>query len=408
MMTVGSVSGAQADAIDFGAAFNGAVPYSAIDGSGFSGTLSTPCPAVTARVRPALNPIRQRRLGYRTVAQAPERSCSENSLGIDFGRVGSLGGAASASSSATFSGMGNAPASANASGGPGGAIVNDEVGAANGGGAGPSGAAAAQSAAQNASGSGTTTERSPAAPSLTGGAAGGVAAVGAPAATSPPEPPSPPVKTFPPPPLALPTTLVPIAAGPTHSNAALTPGGSTSACKTTGDFSFAAAAPEELILTRLDNNPTSLGFAKLKFEVTVDGTILDTFTSLSVAEALFADHRLDFRTLCAKDLVFDISTLLAASGLSAGFESDNSTVPEPSTWAMMLIGFAGLGFAGYRRTRKGHAKGNRVAGGRGLGGRPGACGRGRRQPVHPWLADQVTFELGLRRERFRTSAATWN
>ena len=26
-------------------------------------------------------------------------------------------------------------------------------------------------------------------------------------------------------------------------------------------------------------------------------------------------------------------------------------VPEPSTWAMMLIGFAGLGFAGYRRRR---------------------------------------------------------
>ena len=28
------------------------------------------------------------------------------------------------------------------------------------------------------------------------------------------------------------------------------------------------------------------------------------------------------------------------------------TVPEPSTWAMMLIGFAGLGFAGYRASRK--------------------------------------------------------
>jgi PEP-CTERM motif len=27
-------------------------------------------------------------------------------------------------------------------------------------------------------------------------------------------------------------------------------------------------------------------------------------------------------------------------------------VPEPSTWAMMLVGFAGLGFAGYRRTRE--------------------------------------------------------
>ena len=28
-----------------------------------------------------------------------------------------------------------------------------------------------------------------------------------------------------------------------------------------------------------------------------------------------------------------------------------SSVPEPSTWAMMLLGFAGLGFAGFR-TRK--------------------------------------------------------
>jgi threonine/homoserine/homoserine lactone efflux protein len=27
------------------------------------------------------------------------------------------------------------------------------------------------------------------------------------------------------------------------------------------------------------------------------------------------------------------------------------TVPEPSTWAMMLLGFAGLGYAGYRRAR---------------------------------------------------------
>jgi hypothetical protein len=32
------------------------------------------------------------------------------------------------------------------------------------------------------------------------------------------------------------------------------------------------------------------------------------------------------------------------------------TVPEPSTWAMMLIGFAGLGFAGYRRARTGGLK----------------------------------------------------
>ena len=32
------------------------------------------------------------------------------------------------------------------------------------------------------------------------------------------------------------------------------------------------------------------------------------------------------------------------------------TIPEPSTWAMMAIGFAGLGFAGWRKAqRKGAA-----------------------------------------------------
>jgi PEP-CTERM motif len=31
--------------------------------------------------------------------------------------------------------------------------------------------------------------------------------------------------------------------------------------------------------------------------------------------------------------------------------SDNvvTAIPEPSTWAMLLIGFAGIGFAAYRR-----------------------------------------------------------
>jgi probable HAF family extracellular repeat protein len=31
------------------------------------------------------------------------------------------------------------------------------------------------------------------------------------------------------------------------------------------------------------------------------------------------------------------------------------TVPEPSTWTMMLIGFAGLAFAGYRRAKAANA-----------------------------------------------------
>lgn len=44
------------------------------------------------------------------------------------------------------------------------------------------------------------------------------------------------------------------------------------------------------------------------------------------------------------------ASVTTASGVFDNFVS--ATVPEPSTWAMVLVGFAALGFAGYRRTRK--------------------------------------------------------
>jgi hypothetical protein len=56
-------------------------------------------------------------------------------------------------------------------------------------------------------------------------------------------------------------------------------------------------------------------------------------------------------------LFIDPTTLLVANadpGIQELGPRDfvgGSPAPEPSTWAMMLIGFAGLGFAGYRRTR---------------------------------------------------------
>jgi hypothetical protein len=43
--------------------------------------------------------------------------------------------------------------------------------------------------------------------------------------------------------------------------------------------------------------------------------------------------------------------LLGQSSPDFGNEA-SFAVPEPSTWAMMLLGFAGLGFAGYRGARK--------------------------------------------------------
>jgi hypothetical protein len=40
----------------------------------------------------------------------------------------------------------------------------------------------------------------------------------------------------------------------------------------------------------------------------------------------------------------------------AAFRIDgvSSAVPEPSTWAMLILGFVGIGFMAYRRKQTGH------------------------------------------------------
>jgi hypothetical protein len=48
---------------------------------------------------------------------------------------------------------------------------------------------------------------------------------------------------------------------------------------------------------------------------------------------------------------FDFINFQAVSG-NVLVSSISGTIPEPSTWAMMLLGFAGLGYVGFRRTRK--------------------------------------------------------
>jgi unsaturated chondroitin disaccharide hydrolase len=47
--------------------------------------------------------------------------------------------------------------------------------------------------------------------------------------------------------------------------------------------------------------------------------------------------------------------LYSPAGASPLGQLSSQAIPEPATWAMMLIGFSGLGFAGYRRSSKGKA-----------------------------------------------------
>jgi hypothetical protein len=51
--------------------------------------------------------------------------------------------------------------------------------------------------------------------------------------------------------------------------------------------------------------------------------------------------------------LFGINVWTDVNGVNPGFAAvqPSSAVPEPSTWAMMLLGFAGLGFA-FRRSRR--------------------------------------------------------
>jgi len=40
------------------------------------------------------------------------------------------------------------------------------------------------------------------------------------------------------------------------------------------------------------------------------------------------------------------------NGAAQEYVQGSTAAPEPATWAMMLLGFAGLGYAGYRKSRK--------------------------------------------------------
>ena len=181
---------------------------------------------------------------------------------------------------------------------------------------------------------------------------------------------------------AVPESLATISAGHAVSNAALTPGGGltigvgamsvgygpTSFAITydaTAVFDFTTSANEEALdLSGFSSDSvasTGLGFDNLLLWVDVDGHVHSfSTTSLSAAEAFFApEHSLPLGTIAAGKHSIEIEYSLtynsgtaAASGDGFGFTYELMdpalNIPEPSTWAMMLVCFAGLVFARYR------------------------------------------------------------
>jgi hypothetical protein len=175
-------------------------------------------------------------------------------------------------------------------------------------------------------------------------------------------------------------------AGHAVSDAALTPGGgqtigvgamsagygapsSAITYDATAVFDFTTSPKEAALdLSGFSSNSVpsiGLGFDNLQLWVDVDndGNPYSFSTnSLSAAETFFAPgHSLSLGTIATGKHSIDIEySLTYNSGTSAGSGDGfgftyalgdpppTATVPEPSTWAMVLVGFVGLAWVGYR------------------------------------------------------------
>jgi PEP-CTERM motif len=85
------------------------------------------------------------------------------------------------------------------------------------------------------------------------------------------------------------------------------------------------------------------------------GNLIHTFTNTATTVVdLFSDN---FAGLVSDSGPFSMTEqaifMLTPFGqlINRGQTEIKSAVPEPSTWAMMLLGFAGLGYAGFRKAR---------------------------------------------------------
>jgi PEP-CTERM motif len=115
---------------------------------------------------------------------------------------------------------------------------------------------------------------------------------------------------------------------------------------TTGNPNFA-----NIVFTVLDSSNTvvfdSGSLSSGATSVTIPGSTLTAGQSYTF-DLLFSEQVFGENDTPAFGTTQFYDTHTAGAFVTAGA----SPVPEPSTWAMMLVGFVGLGYAGYRGSRK--------------------------------------------------------
>jgi hypothetical protein len=93
---------------------------------------------------------------------------------------------------------------------------------------------------------------------------------------------------------------------------------------------------------------TSGSYTSPVFDLTLASSYNPTFISATGGTISGAFDFL-LAGLEAGDAYFNIQTSVFPGGEISGFLHEVSAVPEPSTWAMMILGFVGIGALTYRR-----------------------------------------------------------
>ena len=143
------------------------------------------------------------------------------------------------------------------------------------------------------------------------------------------------------------TRVVTIAVGDTDFSAPVT------SFDITGSGTWVKAGGSSLLLKYYDDPANAQG-ADNAFDA--PGTLLGSFTSTGsgpLKSFAFDDSgAVNDSAPFSMTLWAQATMTSGAVLLDRGQGEAKSAVPEPSTWAMMILGFAGLGYAGYRRTTR--------------------------------------------------------